>query len=103
MEIEPDVFNLGVFELFPNLGHLVADSQLAALLVNQVDKVLLLVVCLSFRDVLFRSLERLIKIVGDSDRGRPGKVGLHLPKKRYGASDLQMTRDSKRPAGFLMH
>ena len=82
MEIKPDVVDIRVVQRLSNLCHLFADSKLTALLINEVDEVLLLVVDLGLLDVLLCSLERLIEVRVDCHRRSPRHVWLHLPNKR---------------------
>ena len=81
MEIKPDVVDVRVVQCLSNLCHLFANSELTALLINEVDEVLLLIVDLSLLYVLLCSLERLIKVRVDRHRRSPRHIWLHLPNK----------------------
>ena len=82
MEIKPDVVDVRVVQRLRNLCHLFANSELTALLINEVDEVLLLVVDLGLLYVLLCSLERLIKVRVDCHGRSPRHIWLHLPNKR---------------------
>ena len=102
MEVEPDVVNVRVVQCLSNLSHLLANSQLTALFVNEIDEVLLLVVDLSLLHVLLCSLERLIKVSVDRHRGSPSHIRLHLPDERNRAADLQVSSKHERAIGLLV-
>ena len=90
MEVEPNVLDVWIVERLVNLSHLLADSKLAALFVYEVDKILLLIVVLSFLCVLQGCLERLIEVRINCHRWCPGHVWLHLPNQRDRAANLQV-------------
>lgn len=102
MEIEPDVVNVAISQALIHLRHLSTNAILAALLVDQVDPVLLRVVFLSLLDVLLSGLEALIEVWIDGDRRCPSHRRLHLPDQWNAASYLQVTRDGEATIGFLL-
>lgn len=102
MEVEPDVVDVRVVDRLNHLAHFLANPVLAALLVDQVDPVLLLVVGLRFPHVLQSRLVALIEVGVHGDGWRPGHSRLHLPDHGYAAADLQMTRNRKAAISLLL-
>ena len=80
MEIEPHILDVRVVHLRDELSEFVSNALLTALLVDQVDKVLLLVLSVSLRDMLFCHLERSIHVWIHHDRRRPLQGGFHAPE-----------------------
>ena len=102
MEVKPDVVDVGIFDCLDHLAHFLAYPVLAALLVDQVDPVLLLVIRLRLSHVLHSRLVALIEVSIDGDSRRPSHSWLHLPDHRYAATDLQMTRNRKAAISLLL-
>ena len=80
VEIKPYILDVRVIHLRDKLGELVTNALLTALLVDQVDKVLLLVLSVSLRDMLFCHLERSIHVWIHHNRRCPLQGGLHAPE-----------------------
>ena len=102
MEVKPDVVDVGIFDCLDHLAHFLAYPVLAALLVDQVDPVLLLVIRLRLSHVLHSRLIALIEVSIDGDSWRPSHSWLHLPDHRYTPTDLQMTRNRKAAISLLL-
>ena len=102
MEIEPDIVNVAITQALIHLRHLSTDAILAALLIDQVDPVLLRIVLLRLLDVLLSGLEAFIEVGIDGDSRCPSHRRLHLPDQRDATSDLQVTRDSESAIGLLL-
>ena len=80
VEIKPHVLDVRVVHLRDELSEFVSNALLTALLVDQVDKVLLLVLSVSLRYMLFCHLERSIHVWIHHDRRRPLQGGFHAPE-----------------------
>ena len=102
MEVKPDVVDVGIFDCLDHLTHFLAYPVLTALLVNQVDPVLLLVIRLRLSHVLHSRLIALIEVGIHSNSRRPSHSWLHLPDHRYTPTDLQMTRNRKAAISLLL-
>ena len=90
MEIEPGILNVGIVELRNEFSELVADSQLAALSVNQVHEVLLFIHGVGLCDVLLGSLERLVEVGAHDNGWGPLHGRLHAPMQGNRATDLKV-------------
>jgi len=77
VEVEPSVVECAVFDPFKELSELLTYLLLTALLINQIHKVLFVVLCTGFLDVKFGSLVALVKILTHDDWGRPRHCRLH--------------------------
>ena len=82
MEVEPGIVECVVLEFVKKLSKLVAYLLLAALFVDQVDEVLLVVLRVGLLNMKFGCLVTFVEVLADNYRGRPLHVWLHLPDKR---------------------
>ena len=82
MEVEPGIVECVVLEFVEKFSKLVANLLLAAFFVDQVNKVLLIVLRVGLLNVKFGCLVTFIEVLADNYWGRPLHVWLHLPDKR---------------------
>lgn len=82
MEVEPRILNFITPELLNHFTHFLANPLLTALLVNQVDEVLTIILCIRFLEVLVGGIKAGLVVGVDVDTGTPRHRRLHLPDER---------------------
>lgn len=91
MEIEPGVVECVVLYLIEEFSELISDLLLTSLLINQIDKVLFVVLSVSFLNVEFGCLVTFIEVLAYHNGRRPLHVWFHGPHKRDRATDLNVS------------
>ena len=80
VEIKPHILDIRVVQLCDKLGKFVSNALLTALLIDEIDKVLLFVFSVSLCYMLFCHLERCVHIWIHDYRRCPLQGGFHAPE-----------------------
>jgi hypothetical protein len=93
MKVKPRIVNILILELLNHFTHFLAYSLLAAFLVNQVDKILTLILSIRLFEMLIGGIKTGFVVGINDDTWAPLHRGLHLPDEGYRATNLHVGSD----------